>query len=79
MGNTVHKVQRDPVELVTVEHDKVVLEDQERAVRDENNSLLFIVPVIHPEKKRHCVRSVVTNLFWVSILYILNKQNLLTR
>lgn len=49
MGDAVHKVQRDPLDLLTVEHDKVVLEDQERAVRDENETLFFIVPVVHPE------------------------------
>lgn len=55
VGDTVHKVQGDPVELLTVEHDKVVFEDQERRVCDENNSLLLIVPVIHPGKKKNMV------------------------
>lgn len=47
VGDAVHKVKRDPLHLVTVEHHEVVLEDQEREFCDENNALLFIVPVIH--------------------------------
>lgn len=50
MGDAVHKVQRDPLELLTVEQDKVVFEDQQGAVGDENEALLLIVPVIHPEE-----------------------------
>jgi len=45
----VHKVQLDPLELLTFQHDEVILEDQERVVRDEDETLLFIVPVIYPE------------------------------
>lgn len=50
MTDPVHKVQRDPMELLTVEHDKVIFEDQERVVCNENKALLFIIPVIHPER-----------------------------
>ncbi len=49
IGYAVHKVQGDPLDLLTVKHDKVVLEDQERVFCDENKTLFFIVPVIHPE------------------------------
>lgn len=52
VGDAVHKVQWDPLDLITVEHDKVVLEDHKRVVGDENNTLLFIIPVIHPERDR---------------------------
>lgn len=51
VGDAVHEVQRDSVELLAVEHDKVVLEDQEREVGDENQPLPLVVPVIHPEKQ----------------------------
>lgn len=50
VGDAVHKVQRDPLELLTVEQDKVVFEDQQGAVGDENEALPLIVPVIHPEE-----------------------------
>lgn len=50
MADAVHKVQRDPLDLLQVEHDKVIFEDQERAVCNENKALLFIVPMIHPER-----------------------------
>lgn len=46
MVDAVHDVQWDPLDLLTDEHDKVVLEDQERSVCDENKTLFFIVPVI---------------------------------
>lgn len=51
-GESIHNVQRDLLDLFTVEPDKVVLEDQEGFVRDEDETLLFIVPVIHPEATR---------------------------
>lgn len=47
VGDPVHEVQRDPLDLLTVEHDKVVLHDQESIVCDENKTLFLIVPVIH--------------------------------
>lgn len=52
VGDAVHNVERDPLDLLTVEHDKVVFEDQERVFRDQNETLLFIVPMIHPENIR---------------------------
>lgn len=57
VGDAVHKVQRDPLDLLTVEHDKVVLADEERVVRDKHNALFLVVPVIHPEsgKQRETV------------------------
>ncbi len=55
MGDAVHKVQWDPLDLLTDEHDKVVLEDQERAVCDQSETLFFIVPVVHPETTRERV------------------------
>lgn len=55
VGDAVHKVKWDPLHLVTVEHHEVVLEDQEREFCDENNALLFIVPVIHSETTKQCV------------------------
>lgn len=67
VGDAVHKVQRDPLDLLTDEHDEVVLDDQERVVCDENETLFFIVPVIHPENnqtdtERECVRPTVKKL-----------------
>jgi len=56
VGHAVYDVQRDPLDLVTVEHDEVVLEDQEGVVRDEDEALLLIVPVIHPETTRERAR-----------------------
>ena len=53
--DAVHDVQRDPLDLLASEHDEVVLEDQERVICDENNTLFFIVPVIHPETTRERV------------------------
>lgn len=47
MGDAVDNVQWDPLDLLTVEHDEVVLEDQERVVCDESETLFFIVPVVH--------------------------------
>lgn len=79
MGDAVHKVQRDPLDLLTVEHDKVIFEDQERAVCDENDALFFVVPMIHPEGKKteeECVRPTEKNNFLVPIFKFLNKQNL---
>lgn len=55
VGDAVHKVKGDPLHLVTVEHHEVVLEDQERQFCDENDALLFIVPVIHSETTKQCV------------------------
>lgn len=51
MGDAVHVVQRDPLDLVTVEHDKVVLDDQQGVFCDEDNSLLFVIPVVNPIQK----------------------------
>lgn len=64
VGDAVHKVQRDPVDLLTVEHDKVVFEDQEREVCDENNSLPLVVPVIYPEKTNELCVSVTATKIW---------------
>lgn len=51
VGDAVHKVERNPLHPVTVEHDKVVFEDQECVVCYQNKTLFFIIPMIHPEKK----------------------------
>lgn len=50
IGNAVHIVELDPLELLTVEHDEVIFEDQERVVCDKNQALFLVVPVIHPEE-----------------------------
>lgn len=55
VGDAVHNVQWDPLDLLTREHDKVILEDQERVICDEDKTLFFIVPVIHPETTRETV------------------------
>lgn len=47
-GDSVHEVQRDPLDLLTVEHDEVIFEDQERVVCDKSKPFFFIVPMIHP-------------------------------
>lgn len=49
VGQAVHEVEGDLLDLLTEEHDEVILEDQESVVCDENKALLFIVPVVHSE------------------------------
>lgn len=49
LRDAVHVVQLDPLDLLTAQQDEVVLEDQESVVRDDDEALLFIVPVIDPE------------------------------
>lgn len=49
IGDAVHKVEGDPDEALAVEQDKVVLEDQQRAVGDQDQALQVVVPVVHPE------------------------------
>lgn len=51
-GDAVHKVEGDPDEALAVEEDKVVLEDQQRAVGDQDQALPVVVPVVHPEDSR---------------------------
>lgn len=48
----VHKVERDPLDMVTAEHDKVIFEDQECVVCYQNKTLFFVIPMIHPENIR---------------------------
>ena len=48
VGDAVDKVERDPLDGVTVQHDEVVLTDQERTLCDQHQALLLIVPVVHP-------------------------------
>lgn len=47
--DSVHVVQLDLLDLLTAEQDEVVLEDQKIVVCDDNEALLFVVPVINPE------------------------------
>lgn len=49
VGDAVHKVEGDPDEALAVKQDKVVLEDQQRAVGDQDQALQVVVPVVHPE------------------------------
>lgn len=51
VGDAVHKVQGHPDEALTVEQDKVVLEDQQRAVGDQDKALEVVVPVVNPEQQ----------------------------
>lgn len=51
VGDAVHEVEGDPGEALTVEQDKVVLEDQQRAVCDQDQALQVVVPVVHPEEE----------------------------
>lgn len=55
VGDAVYNVQWDPMDMLTIEQDEVVLEDQQRVVRDEDEALFFIVPVIHPGTTRERV------------------------
>lgn len=63
VGDAVHKVERDPLDLVTVEHDKVVFEDQECVVCYQNKTLFFVIPMIHPENIRKSDPLAVTSFF----------------
>lgn len=63
VGDAVHKVEGDPDEALTVEEDKVVLEDQQRAVGDQDQALQVVVPVVHPEGERKSRLRPVTDLF----------------
>lgn len=52
VGDAVHEVEGDPGEAITVEEDEVVLEDQQRAVGDQDQALQVVVPVVHPWRRR---------------------------
>lgn len=51
VADAIHHVERDLLDLLALEHHKVVLADQQEDVGDDNQALLFVVPVIHPEIK----------------------------
>lgn len=46
LRDSVYEVQRDLLDLLTAEQDEVVLEDQKIVVCDDDEALLFVVPVI---------------------------------
>lgn len=48
VADPVHVVEGNPLDLLAVKHEEVVLADQQRAFCDEDEPLLLVVPVVDP-------------------------------
>lgn len=53
--DAVNKVEWDFLDLLTVEHDKVILADEQRVLSQDHQTLLLIVPVVHPGEEDNTV------------------------